>query len=75
MYCNGTTHMHSPLQHPPVGLHRYLDNISSPLLLIQGDSDEEVDFEETLGIARSLRLRGFQAVSSLVCLRYCNASR
>eukprot|EP00041_Stephanoeca_diplocostata_P027435 m.754396 g.754396 ORF g.754396 m.754396 type:complete len:837 (-) comp23175_c0_seq31:333-2843(-) len=44
----------------------YLDNISSPLLLIQGDSDSEVDFEETLGVARALRLRGYKGFSSLV---------
>ena len=38
-----------------------LDNIASPLLLIQGDADGSVAFQETLGVARSLRRRGFPA--------------
>lgn len=33
----------------------YLDQITSPLLMIQGDSDEEVDFQETIGVVRALR--------------------
>ena len=36
-----------------------LYNITSPLLLIQGDADESVAFQETLAVARSLRRRGF----------------
>ena len=32
-----------------------LDNVTSPLLLIQGDADESVAFQETLAVARSLR--------------------
>ena len=33
-------------------------NLTSPLLLIQGDADEEVDFQETVGLVRALRNLG-----------------
>ena len=32
--------------------------MSSPLLLVQGDADEEVDFEELIGCVRALRSHG-----------------
>ena len=35
-------------------------NMTSPLLLIQGDADEEVDFEELIGCVRALRSHGLQ---------------
>lgn len=46
----------------------YLHEIASPLLMIQGDSDEEVDFQETIGVARVLRRAGVptQLLSTLI---------
>lgn len=43
-----------------------LDAITSPLLLIQGDSDANVDFAETVGVVRSLRARGFDKLETLM---------
>lgn len=37
----------------------HLDQLRSPLLVIQGDSDANVDFAETVGIVSGLRARGF----------------
>ena len=37
----------------------HLDKLASPLLVIQGDSDANVDFQETAGIVAGLRARGF----------------
>jgi len=36
------------------------NNMTSPLLLIQGDADEEVDFEELVGCVRALRAHGIE---------------
>ena len=44
----------------------HLDGITSPLLLIQGDSDANVDFAETVGVVRSLRARGFDKLETLM---------
>lgn len=44
----------------------FLDQIRSPLMLIQGDSDANVDFQETLGVVRALRARGFDKLEWLV---------
>eukprot|EP01047_Picozoa_sp_COSAG01_P012195 COSAG01_NODE_544_length_15682_cov_107.959379_7_plen_436_part_00 len=43
-------------QSSPAG---HLDQLRSPLLVIQGDSDANVDFAETVGIVNGLRARGF----------------
>ena len=34
------------------------DGFTAPLLMIQGDADEEVDFEETIATVRALRTLG-----------------
>ena len=43
----------------------HLDNITGPLLLIQGDADEEVPFQESLSLARYLRKKGGVSVETL----------
>ena len=37
-----------------------VSKMTSPLLLVQGDADEEVDFEELIGCVRALRLHGIE---------------
>ena len=51
------------LESSPAG---HLDKLSSPLLVIQGDSDANVDFAETVGIVGGLRARGFADLETLV---------
>ena len=46
----GLTKSSSPAAH--------VRNATSPLLLMQGDADEEVDFQELIGIVRALRTVG-----------------
>jgi dipeptidyl aminopeptidase/acylaminoacyl peptidase len=41
-------------------------NMTSPLLLIQGDADEEVEFEEMVGCVRALRAFGISPEVSVV---------
>ena len=46
---------------PIVGVnlsHPSASGFTAPLLLIQGDADEEVDFEETIATVRALRMLG-----------------
>ena len=38
----------------------YLPQMTSPLLIIQGDADEEVDFQESIGMVRGLRAVGVE---------------
>ena len=44
----------------------HLEKLTSPLLTIQGDADQDVDFQETAGIVAGLRARGFSDVEALV---------
>lgn len=41
-------------------------NLTSPMLLIQGDADEEVDFQETIGAVRQMRALGRKNVEFAV---------
>ena len=43
----------------------HLDNITGPLLLIHGDQDQEVPYQESLSLARYLRRKGGVDVSTL----------
>lgn len=44
----------------------HLAKLTSPLLTIQGDADQDVDFQESAGIVAGLRARGFAKVEALV---------
>ena len=44
----------------------HVANLTSPLLLIHGDSDANVDFQETVGLVRALRRQGRSNVETLI---------
>ena len=46
----------------------HIHKLTSPLLVIQGDSDANVVFEETVGIVRALRRQGLEAAGKLETL-------
>lgn len=37
----------------------HINTFTSPVLLIHGDSDRNVDFQETIGLTRALRAKGY----------------
>jgi len=47
----------------PVG---HLQNFTSPVLIIQGDSDRNVDIQESIGLIRALRSKGNMNVESMM---------
>eukprot|EP00935_MAST-01C_sp_MAST-1C-sp1_P001667 g1667.t1 len=51
------------LESSPAG---HLEKLTSPLLVIHGDSDANVDFAETVGVVGGLRARGFAGLETLV---------
>lgn len=44
----------------------WLSNFTSPVLLIHGDSDRNVDVQETIGILRALRAKGDVEVEAMM---------
>merc|ERR1712087_13391 len=44
----------------------HVENWTSPTLLIQGDADEEVDFQEAIGCVRKFRQIGRQNIEVMV---------
>jgi len=51
------------LESSPAG---HVENLTSPMLLIHGDADEEVDFQESLGAVRAVRALGRDNVKAVV---------
>lgn len=51
------------LESSPAG---HVEGLTSPLLLIHGDADEEVDFQESLGAVRAVRALGRDNVKTMV---------
>jgi len=44
----------------------YIANFSSPILVIQGDSDRNVDIQESIGLIRALRTRGDVEIAAMM---------
>merc|ERR1712216_125385 len=51
------------LESSPAG---HVQTLTSPLLLIQGDADEEVSFQESIGMVRAVRALGRDNVQTFV---------
>lgn len=44
----------------------HIENFTSPVLVLHGDSDANVDFQESLGLVRALRRKGGVHVETAV---------